>query len=455
MITLLRHSRDLGLTVLTAALCSSAALAQQSMPSQEEMWRIIQEQARQLAEQRREIDAMKQAQVGPQTSQVQAAAAPIPQSPDVPVPAAASPQVQAAVQPAQGPAPVPASPAGDPEGGWWERTSIGGYGELHYEGGNRDQIDFHRFVLFFGHKFNDRIRFFSELEVEHAYSGPNRPGEVELEQAYLQFDLYRQHRLNAGLQLIPVGILNEIHEPPTFFGVERNPVETNIIPTTWREAGLGLNGFFGNSGLGYDLLVSSGLSVPLTGANAFRVRNGRTQVAAAPAKAPSMTGRLKYTGILGVELAATAHYEFDATQGAGDPVTGEDVPAWLFSAHAAANYMGFGLRALYASWSMDSVAAKATGRDLQKGYYLEPSYRFLLSDAGFDNNAGELGVFYRYSWWDNNAGLSSLGLATTQHSFGANYWPHPDVVFKLDYLWEELDSGAKTDRLNAGIGYQF
>ena len=160
-------------------------------------------------------------------------------------------------------------------GGWWERTSIGGYGELHYEGGSRDLLDFHRFVLFVGHEFNNRIRFFSEIELEHAWSGEGRPGEVELEQAYLQIDLSDQHRLNAGVMLIPSGFLNEIHEPPTFYGVERNPVETAIIPTTWWEGGIGLSGNFGASGIAYNLMFTSGLRTPLTGSNAFLVRSGR------------------------------------------------------------------------------------------------------------------------------------------------------------------------------------
>ena len=64
-------------------------------------------------------------------------------------------------------------------------TSIGGYGELHYNrldaddpARDLDQVDFHRFVLTFAHEFDDRIRFFSELELEHSLSGDGLPGEV-------------------------------------------------------------------------------------------------------------------------------------------------------------------------------------------------------------------------------------------------------------------------------------
>jgi hypothetical protein len=164
---------------------------------------------------------------------------------------------------------------------------------------------------------------------------------------------------------------------------------------------------------------------------------------------------VKYTGMAGIELAAGGHYEFDMTQGAGDPITGEDVTGFLFTAHADARYGGFGLRALYGSWWIDSAAAELIGRDRQTGYYLEPSYRLGLGNVGFSGAPGELGVFYRYSWWDLNAGRGSLDLDTRQHIFGVNFWPHPDVVFKLDYLLEKAGSGLETDRWNAGVGFQF
>lgn len=108
-------------------------------------------------------------------------------------------------------------------------VSLGGYGELHYNNiEDNESIDFHRFVLFMGYEYSDDIRFFSELEVEHSLAGDGKPGEVELEQAYVEIDLNDTTSVKSGLFLVPVGILNETHEPPTFYGVERNPVEGKI-----------------------------------------------------------------------------------------------------------------------------------------------------------------------------------------------------------------------------------
>jgi hypothetical protein len=126
------------------------------------------------------------------------------------------------------------------------RTHLGGYGELHYNNlDSKHDMDFHRFVLYLGHDFTDRVRFVSEIELEHSLAGdgtvPNgtkpKPGELELEQAYVEFDLAAGQQAKAGLFLVPVGILNETHEPTTFYGVERNPIESNILPTTWWEGG--------------------------------------------------------------------------------------------------------------------------------------------------------------------------------------------------------------------------
>ena len=190
-------------------------------------------------------------------------------------------------------------------GNWADRTSIGGYGELHYNNlDSKEEIDFHRFVLYFNHDFTDSIRLVSELELEHSIAGDGQNGEIELEQAYVEFDLNERNALRAGLFLMPVGILNETHEPPTFYGVERNPVERNIIPTTWWEGGADLHGELA-PGFSYNLAVSSGLDVPQSGSRAFLIRSGRSKVSEARANDGAVTGRLKWTGMPGVELAAT------------------------------------------------------------------------------------------------------------------------------------------------------
>jgi len=335
------------------------------------------------------------------------------------------------------------------EAGWAEKSRIGGYGELHYNNlDSGSEFDFHRFVLFFGHQFTDSVRFFSELEIEHALAGDGAPGEVELEQAYVEFDLNDYHSAKAGLFLMPVGIINETHEPPTFYGVERNPVEKDIIPATWWEGGAGLRGELA-PGWSYDLAATSGLDVPQSGSNAFRIRNGRQKVAEARGEALAYTGRIKWTGVPGVELGVTAQYQEDITQG------DLDVSAMLLEAHADIRRGPFGLRALYARWDLDKaelIAAAdpaAAGRDQQEGWYIEPSLRGSLGDI-----RGEFGAFVRYNVWDNNAG-ADIASEKKQLNAGFNYWPIPDVVLKFDYQQQDNANGNDDDGFNLGVGYQF
>lgn len=143
-------------------------------------------------------------------------------------------------------------------------TTIGGYGNAFYQRNNNlgtSSIDLQRFVLFAGHKFNDKVSFLSELEVEDTkVTGGESGGEVSVEQAYLKFNLNPNNYLVAGLIIPRIGILNENHLPTTFNGNERNYVETFIIPTTWRELGVGLFGNFNGLPLNYSVALMNGLN---------------------------------------------------------------------------------------------------------------------------------------------------------------------------------------------------
>src|SRR5438046_8730931 len=138
-----------------------------------------------------------------------------------------------------------------------EHTTVGGYGEVHYANPTGPKtppvVNLARFVVYLAHSFDDRLAFRSELEVEDAKLEGGRPGgEVALEQAYLDYRVAGWITLRTGLVLPPVGIVNETHEPPTFNGVERPGFDHDVIPTTWREIGLGAVGTIpGGSGLAY------------------------------------------------------------------------------------------------------------------------------------------------------------------------------------------------------------
>ncbi|PCI62624.1 MAG: porin [Gammaproteobacteria bacterium] len=317
-------------------------------------------------------------------------------------------------------------------------TKLGGYGEMHYSNfDDKKSIDFHRFVLFASHEFTDKLRFFSEFEIEHAVIEDGANGAVELEQAYIEYDYSDKFTATFGLFLVPVGIINETHEPTAFYGVERNPVEKNIIPTTWWEGGAAVN-YRPMGGVSFDFAVTSGLNTPIDGSSAYKVRSGRQNVSKANADSLAFTSRVKYTAINGLELAASVQYQQDITQGA---VGVDKADATLVELHGIYQLENFTMKALYARWDISGDEAKILGRDQQTGWYVEPSYKF----------NEKLGVFARYAEYDNNAG-NSADTSKEQTSFGINYYLHENVVLKAD--WEEHGESNKNG-FNLGVGYQF
>lgn len=402
-------------------LFTMASVAATPTPSMEEMWAIIQQQQAEIAQLKSQLASTDQ-EVKQTTSKVEATATAVEQG--------------------------IASGGESLASSWADRTSIGSYGEMHYNnltdknntGDDTDEIDFHRFVLFLGHEFTDTTRMFSEVELEHAVAGDGENGEVELEQAYVEHDLNSTTQMKAGLFLIPVGILNQTHEPTTFYGVERNPVERNIIPTTWWEGGVSLNGEIA-PGWSYDTAFTSGLKLDAEEGQ-FLIRDGRQKVSEADASDPAYTANLRYTGVAGLELGATIQYQQDLYQGKYI----DDVDAMLYSAHASWRTGPFGLRAVAATWDINSAINNiAPGADQQEGWYLEPSW-LLRRD---------LGVFTRYSEWDNQAGGDG-NTAYEQWNLGVNFWLVEGVVFKADYQWQDAPSDeAELDGLNLGVGYNF
>jgi hypothetical protein len=307
---------------------------------------------------------------------------------------------------------------------------------MHLTLGDKEQIDFHRFVLFIDHEFNDRMQLITEIELEHSIAGDGQPGEVELEQAYLNFDLGNDYALRAGLFLLPVGIINRFHEPTTFYGTERNFVESEILPSTWWEGGVGLNKRF-DSGLALDLSGHSALDVPADGDSAFRIRSGREKVGEAPASAVATTFNVEHNGLYpGVGVGGSVQYQSDITQ----TTSSENNSAWMTEAHLKYQIGGFELRGVYGRWDISGKTPASLGLDQQDGYYLEPSYTF-------STGIGDFGVFGRWSR------LNAEKIDSNIYDVGINYWPHENIVFKVDYT--KIEDAEDDDFINVGLGFQF
>ena len=269
-------------------------------------------------------------------------------------------------------------------------TGLSGYMDFHYNKVSHQdgELDFHRFVLLVTHRFSDRIRFVSELELEHAFvEGLEDAGEIELEQAYVDFLLSRSFNVRAGMVLMPIGIINERHEPPVYYGVERPLVDTVVVPTTWFEVGAGIHGEVGR-GWRYRAYLTSPLNAAEfsaeEGVRDGRQRGNRTNIGRA-----AVTGRVEFVGVRGLTTGASAWagstgFEFRPRF---------DVPVRLFEADVRYARDRFEGRAQLATVDIQGAADlndaifRTTGvnpnvaRTLRGGY-LEASYR-VISGAAF------------------------------------------------------------------------
>ena len=348
--------------------------------------------------------------------------------------------------------------------------SIGGYGEMLYQGfdstrddgtasGKTNQLDFVRAITYFGYKFNDHWLFNSEIEFEHATTDVE--GSVSVEFAYVDYLWKEKLNARAGLLLVPMGFINELHEPTTFLGAKRPDTERAIIPSTWRENGLGI---FGNVGdFTYRSYLLNGLKG--SGFSSSGLRGGRQKGSKAEANDLAWVGRLDYTGMPGL-LAGVSAYFGDSGQSLERPGGGSlGLTTTLFEGHVEWRWKGFEARALFAHANLDDVAElnqvlgftgnSSVGEELE-GYYLQLGYDVMAKRGG--NHS--LIPYVRYEEMDTQArvptGFSRNPARDTESlTLGLAFKPIDELVIKADY--QDYDNGAGTgvDQFNVLFGYIF
>ncbi len=326
--------------------------------------------------------------------------------------------------------------------------SIGGYGEgiyTHYvsdQGSKKDTADMLRAILYFGYKFTDKIVFNSEIELEHA-------DEVFVEMAQLDFLLNERINLRTGLLLLPVGLTNELHEPTLFHGVHRPFVEREVIPSTWREMGVGVFGKLAR-GLSYKFYVVNGLDAE--GFGSTGLRGGRQKGSKALAEDLAITGSLAWSPMLGLSLGAST-YLGNSGQGKFEDA---DVFTSIYEIHGQYKCRGLELKALAATVEIDDhqELSSALATDIPESitaWYAEAAYDVLpLIVPGTTHY---LAPFVRYEDLDYDGSDESKTLVVA----GLSYKPIPNVVLKTSYRNFDMEEAGKTkaDELNFSFGYIF
>lgn len=339
--------------------------------------------------------------------------------------------------------------------------SFHGYGELHFNSPEGSGVpddndpaimDLHRMVWGVSYQFNDRISAHTEVDFEHAAT------EIELEFAYLDFLVTPAFNVRTGSMLMPVGPLNEFHEPTLFYSVERPYVQRTIIPTSWQEGGVGLFGSL-SAGLKYRVYVVSGLNAEGFAASSG-IRDGRAHVAEAPSEDLAIAGRLEYVGMPGVDLGLSA-YQGGANTTKNPALSEAGVGIW--EADARLRMAGLDLRGVYAMIQVDgadqiSTFTTETIGEEMTGWYVEAAYDVLRLLAS-ESDQGVV-VFIRYEDFNTQESVPTGFTADPANdrqvmTTGLAYYPIPDVVVKADL--ESWEDGADNDgtRFNLGVGYQF
>ena len=340
------------------------------------------------------------------------------------------------------------------------KITIGGYGEIDYnqpEGAN-GKMDIHRFVLMLGYKFNDKAQFITEIEFEHVK-------EVYIEQAFLNYNIVDNISLRGGLMLVPMGIINEYHEPTTFNGVERPNVDKSIVPTTWREIGFGVNGRWDDASLKYQAYVFNGFisqngTKVLGGNNGFR--NGRQKGAESTFNNPNFSAKLDYYGIQGLKLGLSGYtghtqaVDYDSRNS-----DGYTVGMTMIGLDARYIYQRFSARGQFIQTYIDGASAYNTlySSDLgdqMQGWYIEGAFN--LFPLKYKQ---QLTAFVRYEDYDTHHAVSGIeenfGYERQDITAGLSFMVAPGAVVKADYQWFDnaIDGNEIKRQMNFGIGVWF
>jgi hypothetical protein len=523
-------------TAANAAESKSKKTEEQQIQALQQQLQAVQAQLKQLADQNQALiqhqqqieQQLSQQQLALQKAQSAAAAGPVQSASAAPGNAAALPvnasalpgqssalpgqtsalPGQPSAYPGQSSAPpsastsssgVPAAnnplPGAQPGGfgvGALDNLRLWGYGEIYYSRPSRDTsrttADLARAVFGIGYRFDNGTEFNSEYEVEHGVTSASDPGEFEVEQFYVDRQLADQATLRAGLFLLPFGFINEHHEPTHFYGMQRNFVETLIIPSTWREGGLSFHGDT-DIGVAWSAGVTTGVNLakwefapefPLYTTALELANNGpaplqatHQELALASARHLSQYVALNYVGVPGLDVGGAVF------TGKAEPVPGTagDSRVTLWEGHARWTPGKFDLQALYAHGAISNVAEANRANPGSPnpipsafyGYYVQAAY------GAWEHGDYRLNPFVRWEYYDMGSEYSgtvpqiptgTIPLSDTPGDFGvwpqnrdrvwttgANFYVTPHVVFKADYQWFDINKAF--NRFDLGLGLNF
>ena len=339
--------------------------------------------------------------------------------------------------------------------------TIGGYGELHWNKefvdgeATKNQMDFHRFIIYYGYNWTEKWSFKSEVELEHNYVRGNNDldydfneheitydsyGELELEQAFVNY-----HAGNWGFQggvILPTaGMLNEYHEPPLFLSVERPDYSKYIMPTTWFGNGFALYGSMPD--LNVRLVFMEDLEGE--GISSSGIRSGRGKGYKTTGYSLTKNISASYTGISGLRTG------FSLTM--NDAPINND-PDTTISVQMVEVNGKYNANNIYVAFEYGTNAFEGNNYESplksSSGYYIDLGY-----NIGDMVGCGKLMPWFRMSQVAKNDDDDSKIYDFMR--FGLTWWPIDNVAFKMDYgtKTKKSDTSNPDTQFNLGIGYSF
>jgi hypothetical protein len=341
-------------------------------------------------------------------------------------------------------------------------VTLGAYGQIDYnqpEGAN-GKLDVHRLVMLLGYRFSDKVQFVSEIEFEHVK-------EVYVEQAFVNYNVANNVNLRGGLMLVPMGIVNEYHEPTTYNGVERPMVDKSIVPTTWREIGVGVSGKLNSASIAYQAYLFNGFkSTNADGTGKIGgkdgLRGGRQKGAESTIDSPNLSTKVEYYGIPGLRMGLSGYFGRTQADDAIKDIKGADVGISMIGLDARYVYDRFSARGQYIYASLNDTRAynRLTGSQLgseMNGWYAEAAYNLLPM-----NKEQKLYAFTRYEEYDTHADTKGSLVRNDAYNrneitMGLSYHIAPGVVVKGDYQIKDnaVSGNDAQNQLNFGIGVWF
>lgn len=360
------------------------------------------------------------------------------------------------------------------------KLGISGYGEVHYnQPFQKDQkmagtLDVHRLVMFMGYNFNRNTHFVSEIEYEYT-------NELWVEQAYLQHRLGKFINFRAGLLLIPMGIINEYHEPTTFNGVERPVIDNRIAPSTWREVGMGFSGIVLPISLKYQAYLVNGFNGydtkgVLSGDKGLR--DGRQKGSKSYITSPNYTFRAEYFGLRNLTLGLSGYFGESQSKlrsklyrDSTHLVSRADssvVNIAMVGADGRFQLKGLEIRGQWYYTSIGNTSqynafTAVSGKpnnlgSAMTGYYLEVGYNVLRHCTSTSHGLIPFARYERYNThFNTEPGLvANPAFNNTMITSGLTWKITSGAVFKADIQWLKPETDNQwTKTFNAGLGVMF